>query len=52
VHSKRVEVLHVTDSDAVVPVITYNFVLNLLPASQILVNDDLFVQQQQQQEEQ
>jgi hypothetical protein len=46
VYTKRVKVLHVTDSDAVVPVITYYFVLNLLPASQILINDDLFMQQQ------
>lgn len=41
VHTKRVEVLHVANSDTVISRITNDFVLGLLPALERLLNQDL-----------
>ena len=39
--AQRIEVLHVTDGDAVVPVVSDNLILNLLPSAKVLVDEDL-----------
>ena len=41
VNSKRVKVLHITNSNTVVTRIPNDLILQLLPSSQILINDDL-----------
>jgi hypothetical protein len=41
VNAHRVDVLHVTDGDAVVAPVAHHFVLNLLPAAQILLDQHL-----------
>jgi len=41
VNPHRVEVLHVADGDAVVPPVAHDLVLDLLPASQVLLDQDL-----------
>ena len=41
VNSERIKVLHVADSDAVVSAISDDFILDLLPAPEVLVDQDL-----------
>ena len=40
-HPQRVEILHVAHGDAVVPAVAHHLVLDLLPAAQVLVDQDL-----------
>jgi hypothetical protein len=41
VDAHRVDVLHVTDGDAVVPSVTHHLVFDLLPAAQVLFDQHL-----------
>merc|ERR1711871_1872279 len=41
VHAQRVEVLHITNRDAIISNVADDLVLDLLPAPQVLVDEDL-----------
>src|SRR5262249_58768102 len=41
VDAHRVDVLHVTDGDAVVPSVTHHLIFDLLPAAQVLLDQHL-----------
>ena len=41
VDAERVEVLHITDGDAVVVAVTYHFVLHFFPSLEALLYEDL-----------
>ena len=40
-HTHRIKVLHVTDSNAVVIIVAHNLILDLFPMADVLLNQDL-----------